>query len=48
MVCRLACLWGGAGVHDVVLAEDTLVGVVVRRPKREGFDVWAFEVDKGY
>ncbi len=38
----------GANVHDVALAEDTLNGVVAKRPKREAFELWHFEADKGY
>jgi putative transposase len=33
----------GANVHDGVLAQDTLVGVVAKRPKREGFELWDFK-----
>jgi len=38
----------GANVHDGVLAEDTFVGVVAKRPKPAAFDLWDFEADKGY
>ncbi len=33
----------GANVHDGVLAQDTLVGVVAKRPERESLGVWDFK-----
>lgn len=38
----------GANVHDVVLAEDTLDGVPVKRPKPDAGSTYDFEADKGY
>jgi len=38
----------GANVHNVTLTDDTLIGVIAKRPKREGFEAWRFEAGKGY
>jgi putative transposase len=44
----VSLVFDGANVQDIVLAEDTLVGVVAKHLKPAVGPVWDFEVYKGY